>query len=212
MATTLTPSMEETNAPVVQATKPLVLHFASVLKRLSEDDFYDFCRANDELKIELTAEGDLEIMPPTGTKTGNRNFKLTVAFGIWAERDGTGQGFDSSSMVTLPNGAKRSPDVSWIRNERWERLSKAEQDRFAPICPDFVVELRSPTDAVKTLQAKMQEYIENGAQLGWLIDPFERKVYVYQPDQPVQVLDDPATVSGEPLLVGFTLDVQEIWK
>jgi len=204
--------MSTTITPVEQKTDALVLHFAPVARKLSEQEFYDFCRLNPELRIELTSDGDLIIMPPTGMKTGNRNALLTYYTTAWAIKDGTGLIFDSSSVVTLPNGAKRSPDVSWIRKERWERLSEAEQDRFSPICPDFIVELRSPTDAVKTLQAKMQEYIENGAQLGWLIDPFERKVYVYQPDQPVKVLDDPATVSGESVLSGFTLDVQEIWK
>lgn len=160
MTTTLTPTIKETNATNVEEMKPLVLHFQPVMKRLSEDDFYDFCRANDILKIELTAEGDLEVMPPTGMRTGNRNFMLTGRFATWAAQDGTGKGFDSSSMVTLPNGAKRSPDVSWIRNERWESLSEEEQNRFLNICPDFVLELRSLTDAVKTLQLKMQEYIE----------------------------------------------------
>ncbi len=151
-------------------------------------------------------------MPPAGGKTGNRNAKLAVRFGLWAERDGTGLGFDSSSLFSLPNGAKRSPDLSWIKKERWEALSEKEQEKFSPICPDFVVELRSPSDSLKRLRKKMEEYGANGAQLGWLLDPSARKVYVYRPGAEVEVLDDPETVSGEPPLRGFTLDVRAIWE
>jgi len=196
---------------VTTEVEPLTLNFSSVLQRLSEDDFYEFCRLNDELRIELSSEGDLIIMPPTGGKTGIRNMELTVQLGIWTKQDGTGKGFDSSTLFTLPNGAKRSPDFAWIRNDRWQALTEKEQERFSPICPDFVVELRSPTDSLKHLRRKMEEYIANGAQLGWLIDPFERKVYVYRPQAPVEVLDDPQTISGEPLLRGLTLNLQEIW-
>jgi Uma2 family endonuclease len=191
--------------------EPLVLDFSSVLQKLTEDEFYEFCRLNDELRIELTSEGELLIMPPTGGKTGIRNFKLIASVGGWVIRDGTGQGFDSSTFFTLPNGAKRSPDFAWVRNERWQALTEKEQERFSPICPDFVIELRSPTDSLKRLRRKMEEYIANGAQLGWLLDPFERKVYVYRPQVPVEVLADPQTVSGEPLLRGLTLNLQEIW-
>ncbi len=204
MAATLTPTEQDTAA--------VVIHFNPVLNKMSEEEFYEFCMLNKDLNIELTSEGDLIIMPPTGMKTGHRNFKLAVAFGVWAEKDGTGKGFDSSTLFTLPNGAKRSPDLAWVRNERWEALTEKEQERFSPICPDFVVELRSRTDSLKTLQRKMDEYIANGAQLGWLLDPFEKKVYVYRPDSTVEVLTDPRSVSGEPLLPGFTLDVQTIWE
>ena len=205
MAATLTTTEPATNA--------VVIHFSPVLKKMSEEEFYEFCMLNKDLNIELTSEGDLIIMPPTGPRTGHRNFKLIVAFGGWAERDGTGKGFDSSTLFTLPNGAKRSPDLSWVRNERWDALTEEEQEeRFSPICPDFVVELRSRTDSLKALQRKMGEYIANGAQLGWLLDPFKKKVYVYRPDSAVEVLNDPQTISGEPLLRGFVLDVQAIWK
>ena len=191
--------------------EPLTLNFSSVLRRLSEDDFYEFCRLNDELSIELTSEGDLLIMPPTGGETGVRNFNLIGSFGGWVKQDGTGVGFDSSALFTLPNGAKRSPDLAWVRNERWRALTEKERRKFPPLCPDFVVELRSETDSLKRLQQKMEEYIANGAQLGWLIDPFERKVYVYRPQAPVEELDNPQTISGEPLLRGFVLNLQEIW-
>jgi Uma2 family endonuclease len=202
MTATLTPPTEERD-------EALVIHFGRVM---DEDEFYDFCMRNEDLNLELSSEGDLIIMPPTGMKTGNRNFKLTAAFAAWVEKDGTGVGFDSSSMFSLPNGAKRSPDLSWIKKERWEALSEKEQEKFSPICPDFVVELRSPSDSLKRLQKKMEEYIANGAQLGWLLDPSGRKVYVYRPGTEVEVLDDPEAVSGEPLLRGFTLDVRALWE
>jgi Uma2 family endonuclease len=178
---------------------------------LSDEQFYELCRANSELRIERTAEGEIEIMPPTGTKTGRRNSKLNQELANWAEADGNGYVFDSSTAFKLPNGAVRSPDASWIRRERYDALTPEEQDKFSPICPDFVVELRSPTDTVEKLQAKMEEYIANGAQLGWLIDPFERRVYVYRPQAQAEALDDPEAVSGEPLLKGFVLNLQEIW-
>jgi Uma2 family endonuclease len=200
MTATLTPAEERDEA--------LVIHLA---RKWDEDEFYDFCMLNEDLNVELSSEGDLIVMPPTGMKTGNRNAKLTIRFGLWAEKDGTGETFDSSSMFCLPNGAKRSPDLSWIKKERWEALSEKEQEKFSPICPDFVVELRSPSDSVKRLQKKMEEYIENGAQLGWLLDPSERKVYVYRPGTEIEVLEDPETISGEPLLRGFTLDVWALW-
>jgi Uma2 family endonuclease len=191
--------------------EPLVLHFQPIMKKLSEKEFYEFCRANDEWRIERTAEGDIIIMPPTGGKTGIRNFKLIGQFSVWIEADGTGKGFDSSTIFSLPNSAQRSPDLAWVSNERWQSLTEEEQEKFPPLCPDFVGELRSRTDSLKRLQAKMQEYIDNGAQLGWLLDPVERKVYVYRPGVAVEILDDPRSVSGEPLLHGFTLEVQALW-
>ncbi len=201
-----------TLTPVEQSAEALVLHFHPVLKKLGEDGFFEFCMLNKDLRIELTSAGDLIVMSPTGGKTGNRNAKLTIRCGTWAEQDGTGLYFDSSTLFTLPNGAKRSPDFSWVRNERWEQLSEKEQEQFPPVCPDFVVELRSPSDSLRTLKQKMQEYVENGAQLGWLLDPFEKKVYVYRPESAVECLDDPKIISGDPLLPGFTLDVQSLWE
>jgi Uma2 family endonuclease len=137
---------------------------------------------------------------------------LTRLFGNWAEEDGAGEYFDSSRGFILPNGAERSPDVAWVKKERWAALSKNKREKFAPLCPDFVIELRSPFDRLKPLQAKMAEYIENGAQLGWLIDPYKRKVYVYRPDAPVERLDAPERVSGEPLLPGFVLPLAQFWQ
>ncbi|HYG81887.1 MAG TPA: Uma2 family endonuclease [Pyrinomonadaceae bacterium] len=201
-----------TLTPVEQGAEAIVLHFHPVLQKLGEDGFYEFCMLNKDLRIELTSAGDLIVMSPTGGETGIRNFELTGSFWAWVKKDGTGRGFDSSTLFTLPNGAKRSPDVSWVRNDRWERLTKKERKQFPPLCPDFVVELRSPSDSLRTLKKKMQEYTENGAQLGWLIDPLEKKVYVYRPQSAVERLDDPQTVSGDPLLPGFTLDVQSLWE
>lgn len=198
-------------AKLIDEIAPLILHFQPILNKLSDEVFYEFCRANDELRIERTAEGDIIIMPPTGGKTGIRNFKLITQFGKWVETNGDGKGFDSSTIFALPNGAQRSPDLAWIRNERWQSLTKEQQEKFPPLCPDFVAELRSRTDSLKTLQAKMQEYIDNGAQLGWLLDPVERRVHIYRPDAVVEILDDPQSVSGAPLLSGFTLDVRPLW-
>lgn len=189
----------------------MVVDFSPLATKVSDEKFAELCRLNPELQIERTSEGELVIVAPTGGKTGRRNVKLTVAFGLWAEMDGTGESFDSSTLFTLPNGAKRSPDLSWVRNERWEELSPKQQEGFPPLCPDFVVELRSKTDSLKTLQEKMEEYIANGAQLGWLIDPFERRVHLYRPRLAVAILDDPEAISGEPLLKGFILEVRSLW-
>lgn len=205
--------MTATLTPVEQATGALVLHFAPIIKKFSEQEFFEFCMLNfRDSRIELTSDGDLIIMPPTGGKTGRRNFKLIGAFATWVEKDGTGQGFDSSTVFSMPNGAKRSPDLSWARNERWDALTDEEQERFPPLCPDFVIELRSPSDSLPQLRKKLEEYIANGVQLGWLIDPFEKKVYVYRPQAAVEILNDPQTISGEPLLKGFTLDVRALWE
>lgn len=190
---------------------PIVLDFRDVLKKISDDEFESLCRHNPDLQIELTEEGELVIMPPTGGETGIRNFSLIFEFGKWLEKDRSGVAFDSSTIFKLPNGAKRSPDLAWIRNERWEKLTVEEKEKFPPLCPDFVVELRSPSDSIVNLQNKMSEYIETGASLGWLIDPLERKISVYRPNAEVDVLINPESVSGEPLLKKFSLKMKKIW-
>lgn len=192
-------------------TEPIILHFGPLLQKIDDREFFEFCRLNPELRIECSSDGDLIITPPTGGKTGGRNFFLTGEFFQWAKADGTGKGFDSSTGFTLPNGAKRSPDLAWITLGRWNALSEEEQERFPPLCPDFVVELLSRFDALAYLRRKMEEYIANGAQLGWLIDPVERRVYIYRPQIAVECLDHPLGVSGEPLLPGFTLDLEPLW-
>ena len=189
----------------------LVVNFSPLATKVSDEEFADLCRLNPELQFERTSEGELVIMAPTGGKTGRRNFELIGAFALWTKNDGTGLGFDSSTLFTLPNTAKRSPDVAWVRNDRWNALSSQEQEQFPPVCPDFVVELRSRTDSLRNLKEKMEEYISNGAELGWLIDPSDRRVHVYRADGAPEVLEDPKEVSGEPLLGGFVLDVQALW-
>lgn len=178
---------------------------------LDEDSLFDFCQLNSHLRIERTATGELIIMSPTGSETGNRNAKLIQQLANWTDRDGTGVEFDSSAGFVLPNGATKSPDASWVNLNKWHALSKAQKAKFAPICPDFVVEIASPSDDLITLQNKMQEYIDNGAALGWLIDRPSRRVYIYVPNKDVEILDNPATVNGDPLLAGFVLDLTKIW-
>jgi Uma2 family endonuclease len=179
--------------------------------RLSDEQFEQLCRDNEDLRLELTADGELLILAPTGGTTGSRNADLTTQLTIWAKKDGSGLSFDSSTMFCLSNGAKRSPDAAWIRFDRWNTLTEKEQESFVPLCPDFVVELRSPTDGLSFLQEKMQEYIANGALLGLLIDRKSRLVYLYRPDQPVEKLDDPAGVTCEPVLPEFVLSMKDIW-
>jgi len=156
---------------------PLVLRLAPVID-ISDEQFFELCHLNRDLRLERTSQGDLVIMPPTGGETGRTNFNLTQVFGNWVDIDGTGVGFDSSTGFTLPNGAKRSPNLAWVKRERWEALTPQQRQQFPPLCPDFVLELHSASDALAYVQAKMQEYLDNGAQLGWLIDPIEHKVYI----------------------------------
>ena len=200
--------------PVPEQAAPdqLILHLGSVAQRMSDDEFFEFCQRHPDLRIERTSEGDLIVTPPTGGETGRSNFNLTGYFGNWVQAEGSGVGFDSSTEFKLPNGANRSPDVAWIKNERWEALTADERKKFPPLCPDFVIELRSDTDRLATLQAKMQEYIDNGALLGWLIDPLQKKVWVYRPNTAAECLENPATVSGDPVLPGFVLPLDKIWR
>jgi len=179
---------------------------------LTDDQFYEFCQLNRDLRIERTAEGELMIMPPAGGETSTRNSELNLQMRIWAKRDSTGVTFESSAGFTLPNGGVRSPDAAWIKRSRLAALTREQKRKFIPLCPDFAIELRSPSDSLSFLQAKMQEYIENGAQLGWLIDPEERRVYVYRPQGQVECLENPLRLSGEPILPSFILDLQAIWE
>lgn len=200
------------NSPMLYEYSPVLsLDFGNLFEQPNDDEFFDFCQRNKSMRIEMDKNGEITIMPPTGSETGGKNFTLTVKFGVWAEEDGTGKGFGSSTGFRLPNGAKRSPDLSWMTLEKWNAIPKAKRKKFAPVCPDFVVELRSETDSLSKLQAKMLEYIENGASLGWLIDAGERKVYVYRQDAEAEILENPAEISGELLLQDFTLNLKEIW-
>ena len=150
------------------------------------------------------------IMSPTKPRTGRRNAVIGGQLYNWTKSDGTGLSFDSNSLFTLPNGAKRSPDASWISKKRWRHLSDEERDSFCPICPDFVIELRSASDRLKNLKEKMEEYIANGARLGWLLDPFNRCAYIYRPNQPPEKVRNPARIGGDPVLPGFDFDFTEI--
>lgn len=203
--------MEKVTPPATSADFAVPVKLKVEAFHLTDERFALLCRENPELRLELTAQRELLIMPPTGSKTGLRNSRLTLRLATWAETDGTGLVFDSSTGFTLPNGAKRSPDASWLRRDRWEALTEAQQNGFAPVCPDFVAELRSPQDRLSVLQEKMREYMENGARLGWLIDPLERRVTVFREGNTVEVLEDPASLDGEAVLLGFVLHVGELW-
>ena len=179
--------------------------------KLSNEQFEDLISANRDSKFELTATGELLIMSPTGGETGNRNFELYIDLGNWNRKKGLGKAFDSSTGFQLPNGAKRSPDLSWITLEKWNALTSAQRRKFLPICPDFVVELVSESDDAKEIEKKMQEYLDNGLRLGWLIIPKTRQVQIYRPQQAIEILESPISLSGESILVDFVLDLTPIW-
>lgn len=178
---------------------------------LTKDKFLDLCRANSETKLELNAQGELVIMSPTGGESGYRNSELNASLVYWNRQNKLGKVFDSSTMFELPNGAFRSPDVAWIALERWNALSPSQRETFPPIVPDFVIELRSASDTLKSLQQKMAEYRENGVSLGWLIDPKNQRVEIYHPNQETEVLLNHRELSGEEILPGFILDLKEIF-
>jgi Uma2 family endonuclease len=177
---------------------------------LSDDQLSEFCQVNRDLRIERNARGELLIMPPAVSDMGDRNAELTTQLRNWAKRDGSGKSFDSSAGFRLPNGAVRSPDASWLPLTRWNALSAEEKKQFAPLCPEFVVELRSASDRLRALQEKMQEYLDNGAEMGLLIDPERQRVHVYRRNREVEILDDPEAVACDRVLPGFVLDLREI--
>jgi len=176
---------------------------------LTDEQFFQLCLNNRDLRLECTAEGELIIMPPTGWESGNRNSKLTARLEVWADADGTGLAFDSSTGYKLPNGANRSPDASWVTKERLEALNP-DPAKFLPMAPDFAVELRSANDRLKTVQQKMQEYIDCGVCLGWLIDSENQRVEIYRLGQEVEVQQSPPSLFGEDVLPGFILDMRGI--
>jgi Uma2 family endonuclease len=178
---------------------------------LTDEQFFNLCQANRGLKFERTASGELIIMPPTGGETGNKNARITQQLMNWTDGDGTGIAFDSSTCFKLPNGADLSPDAAWIKLERWNALTDEEKEKFPPIAPDFVIELLSPSDSLKAAQKKMKEYIDNGVRLGFLINRKSRQVEIYRQGKEVEVLESPATVSGEDVLNGFVLNLATIW-
>ena len=190
--------------------QPVIVHLKPVLE-LTPDRFLELAGINRDLRMELTAEGELIVMPPAGSESSDQNAEITMQLRMWAKRDGTGRTFDSSGGFTLPNGAVRSPNASWVERSRLEALTDEQRKKFVPLCPDFVIELRSPADSLSVLRDKMQEYLDNGAKLGWLIDPEQKRVYVYRPRSEAEELHNPEKIPGDPILSGFTLDLREIW-
>ena len=192
----------------------VLLNFEKV--GLSDEQFIELCSDNRDLHLEFTAQKELVIMTLPGGKTGRRNVIISRRLEDWSEKDGTGITFSPLTLFALPNGAKRASDASWLKKERWEALTDEQQDELTPVCPDFVLELMSPSDQrparFKILQSKMAEYIESGAQLGWLVDPFKKDVYIYRPDQAVEHLNNPTTINGHPVLPGFIFNIAEIWE
>lgn len=188
----------------------LTVNFNSVIK-LTDEQFYQLCQDNETLRFERNSKGELIIMPPTGGETSNRNGRLNQQLFNWTDTDGTGIAFDSSGGFKLPLGADRSPDASWVKLERWNALTPEQKTKFAPLCPDFVVELLSPSDSLKDTQEKMKEYRDNGARLGWLINRRTQQVEIYRQGQDVEVVENPVNLSGEDVLPGFVLYLASIW-
>jgi len=191
--------------------KPMIALNLQPTLQLTDAVFEQLCRHNPDLRLERTAQGELIAMSPAGSESGRQNLSLSAQLWQWNQQTKLGVTFDSSAGFTLPNGAIRSPDAAWIAQARWDALTPAQRRRFAPLCPDFVLELQSPSDDLATLQAKLAEYIANGAQLGWLIAPETQRVYAYRPGQPVQVFHHPGTLSGETVLPNFVMDLTPIW-
>lgn len=188
----------------------LTLNLNPIIK-LTDEQFFQLCQENENIRLERTAKGELIIMSPAGGETSNSNAGLTAQIWIWNQQTKLGKVFDSSGGFKLPNGANRAPDASWVKLERWNALTPEQQKKFPPICPDFVVELMSPSDSLKETQDKMKEYRDNGAVLGWLINRKSRQVEIYRPNQEVELLESPANVSGEDVLPGFILNLESIW-
>lgn len=209
MAQTLATTQNTTKAA---EPEPFVIKFKP-LADMDDERFARFCALNDDLRIERDVRGEIILMPPTHGTTGDQNFNLDVQLGNWIIADGTGIGYDSSTGFKLPNGALRSPDVAWISNSRLEALTLEQRSGFSDICPDFVIELRSSLDSLSMLQDKMLEYMDNGAKLGWLIDPMSspKRVHIYRPQAKARILDEPDEISGEPELPGFALNLRRIW-
>lgn len=184
----------------------------AITLHVNDEQFAALVRVNPELRLEKTASGELIVNPPTGGETGRRNFSLTGQLDRWyEEHENLGEAFDSSTGFRLPNGATRSPDAAWVSRERWESLTPEQKTGFVPLCPDFIVELRSASDSLTKLQAKMQEYLENGIKLGWLIDPQNKQVEIYRTRKEVEVLKSPIELSGEDVLPDFVLNLKRIW-
>jgi len=180
----------------------------SPITQLTREQFYQLCRANRDIPLERSPKGELIIVSPVGGESGNQEAKVIVKVGVWNEQTGLGVVFSSSTIFSLPGGGDRSPDVAWVRLDRWETLTPEQREKFPPICPDFVIELRSRTDRLKPLQEKMHEYLDSGLRLGWLINPQDQQVEIYRPGQPAEAVAMPTVLSGEEVLPGFRLEVE----
>ena len=203
--------VREPAAPTVDVGHaPFVIRFEPVIEMTSEL-FEQFCALNDDMRVELTAEGTIEIMPPLKGDAGAKEADIVIDLGIWTRANGEGRVFGPNGTFTLPNGAVRMPDASWVSNVRYDALTDEEKSDYTPLCPDFVVELRSRSDRLSVLQAKMDEYMANGARLGWLLDPLQRQAHIYRPGAQTEILDNPESISAAPELPGFTLDLTQIW-
>ena len=194
----------------IEVWNPAVPLRLAPLVALDDEQLYAFCQLNRDLHIERDAHGVLVLMAPAGGGSSARNLELGRQLANWAVQDGSGIAFDSSAGFILPNGALRSPDVAWVRRARWDALTSAEREKFPPLCPDFVVELRSPSDRLPPLQRRLREFMRNGTQLGWLIDPARRSVHIYRPGEPVETVLSAEHLAGAPLLPGFVLDVARV--
>jgi Uma2 family endonuclease len=203
-------AVRKRKAAPAEYTSPLVLRTRPALD-VTEDEFFALCQLNRDIMIERSASGEWVIMAPAGGETGNREAEIIFQLAQWAKRDGTGLIYSPSTGFRLANTAVRAPDAAWVLRSRLEQVPAEQREKFLPLCPDFALELCSPTDRLANVQAKMEEYLANGARLGWLLDPAHRRVYVYRPDAPVARLDRPETVAGDPVLPGFVLDLREIW-
>ena len=211
----LKPRQDSTQTPPESAAAepygPIVLRLAPAV-RLTDAQLEELCALNPDIRLELNAQGELELMPPVLGFTGNQESGINRQLGNWAEADGSGLVFSPSTGFTLPNRALRSPDASWVLKTRLAELTDEQKRGFLQICPDFVIELRSSSDRLSVVRRKMDEYIANGARLGWLIDPLELRAHIYRPNTPVETLERPQSLSGAPELPGFTLDLNPIWE
>ena len=198
---------------IPEKTKSVRLHFEfeDEPRKMTADEFWEFCSQNRKLNAELTKEGEVIIMPPTGFETSDANAEINYQLMSWSKKTKKGKVTDSNGGFILPNGAVYAPDSSWTRIERLAQFNAEQLKKFLPLCPDFVLELRSESDSIKTLREKMLEYIENGAKLAWLVNPKDKQIEIYLPNQEVEILDNPTKVSGGEILEGFELNLTEIW-
>jgi Uma2 family endonuclease len=193
---------------VDESERPLAIQWE---RGMTDDEYVEFCAENPDLRVERSAKGDILIMPPVGGESSFRNSELSAELRSWARKDGRGRAFDSSVEYFLPNGAAYSPDASWVLRSRLDKLTRDEKRKFPRLCPDFVIELMSPSDRLSKLKAKMREWMENGAQLGWLLDPDHRTAYIYRPDHEPEQIVNPERLAGEDPVAGFVLELADIW-